>query len=146
MNATLIGLSSSLLTLLIFSYLKRLDKNTIYGLILMGIAFLYIGYTWTDLDVAVISFLQAVFFLLFAYLGIKNNAYYLVAGYFLHGLWDLLYPFLGNPDLLPPDYDYFCLTYDFIVAIYLLLITYRQQSRVRQNRKESLVTQSGGKA
>lgn len=37
MNAALIGLSSSLVTILIFSLLKRLDKNTIYGLILMAL-------------------------------------------------------------------------------------------------------------
>jgi len=126
MYAALIGLSSSLITILIFSFLKRFDKNTIYGLILMGIAFLYIGYTWTNLEVASMSFLQALFFLPFAYYGIKKNTYFLVAGYFLHGVWDLVYPFVGSPDLLPPDYDYFCLTYDFIVAIYLFIITYKQ--------------------
>ena len=125
MIATLIGISSSLITILIFYFLKRLNKNTIYGLILMGIAFLYIGYTWTNLDVAVISFMQALFFLPFAYLGIKKNVNFLIAGYFLHGIWDGVYPFLGSPDLLPPDYDYFCFTYDVIVAVYLLIINYK---------------------
>lgn len=128
MIATLIGISSSLITILIFHLLKRLDKNTIYGLILMGIAFLYIGYTWTNIEVAIISFLQALFFFLFAYFGIKKNAYYLVAGYFLHGIWDGVYPFVGSPDLLPPDYDYFCITYDFVVAIYLLIINYKRNN------------------
>lgn len=71
------------------------------------------------------SFLQALFFLLFAYLGIKKSAYFLVAGYFLHGIWDVVYPFFGSSDLLPPDYDYFCLTYDVIVSIYLLIINYK---------------------
>ncbi|MBL7872567.1 MAG: hypothetical protein JNM78_13200 [Cyclobacteriaceae bacterium] len=126
MIATLIGIVSSLMTILIFSFLKRFDKNTLYGLILMGIAFLYIGYTWTNIEVAIISFLQALFFLVFAYFGINKNAYFLVAGYFLHGIWDLVYPFFGSPDLLPPDYDYFCLTYDFIVAIYLFIINYKK--------------------
>lgn len=128
MIATLIGISSSSVTILIFYFLKRLDKNTIYGLILIGIAFLYVGYTWTNLAVAIISFLQTLFFLPIAYLGIKKNAYFLVAGYFLHGLWDMIYPFIGRPDLLPPDYDYFCITYDFIVAFYLLIINYKASS------------------
>ena len=127
MIATLIGISSSLITILIFYFLKRLDKSTIYGLILMGIAFLYIGYTWTDIEVAILSFLQASFFLVFAYAGIRKSHYFLVAGYFLHGVWDVVYPFIGSPDLLPPDYDYFCITYDFIVAFYLLLINYSKQ-------------------
>ncbi len=49
MMATLIGLSSSLFTILIAAFFKRLDKNVFYGLILSGIAFLYVGYTWTTL-------------------------------------------------------------------------------------------------
>ena len=119
MIATLIGLVSSLITILIFTFLKRVDKNTIYGLILMAIGFLYIGYTWTDFETAILSFMQAMFFMVLAYLGIKRNYWFLVAGYFLHGIWDMLYPLVANPDLLPPDYDYFCLTYDFIVGLYL---------------------------
>ncbi|MBK8291553.1 MAG: hypothetical protein IPK96_12075 [Flammeovirgaceae bacterium] len=121
MIATLIGISSSLTTILIFHFLKRFDKNTIYGLILAGIAFLYVGYTWSNLEVAIASFLQTLFFLLFAYFGIRKNVYFLVAGYFLHGVWDGVYPLIGSPDLLPPDYDYFCFDVDFIIAIYLLI-------------------------
>lgn len=125
MNAALIGLLSSLITILIFTLLKRFDKNTIYGLILMSIGFLYIGYTWTDITTAIISGIQALIFMLFAYFGIKKNGYFLVTGYFLHGVWDLLYPIFANTQLLPPDYDYFCFTFDFIVAIYLLILNYQ---------------------
>ena len=125
MIATLIGIVSSLITILIFTFLKRVDKNTIYGLILMAIGFLYIGYTWTDFETAILSFMQAMFFMVLAYLGIKRNYWFLVAGYFLHGIWDMLYPLVANPDLLPPDYDYFCLTYDFIVGFYLMILNYK---------------------
>lgn len=125
MNATLIGISSSLLTILIFHFLKRFNKNTVYGLILMGIGFLYIGYTWTDINTAIVSGFQALFFMSLAYFGIKKSYWFLVAGYFLHGVWDVLYPMFFNSALLPPDYDYFCITYDFIVAIYLLIINYQ---------------------
>ncbi len=125
MIATLIGISSSLITILIFSLFKRVDKNTIYGLILMGIGFLYIGYTWTDINTVVISGVQALFFMSLAYLGIKKNYWYLVAGFILHGVWDFVYPFFASSDLLPPDYDYFCSTYDIIVGVYLIIINYR---------------------
>lgn len=126
MIATLIGISSSLITILIFSLFKRIDKNTIYGLILMGIGFLYIGYTWTDINTVVISGVQALFFMSLAYLGIKKNYWYLVAGFILHGVWDFVYPFFASSDLLPPDYDYFCSTYDIIVGVYLIIINYRK--------------------
>jgi hypothetical protein len=122
MQAAMIGLSGSLITILIFTFLKRVDKTMIYGLILMGIGFLYIGYTWTDINTAIMSFVQAMFFMALAYLGIKRNYWFLVAGYFLHGLWDMVYPLIANPDLLPPDYDYFCITYDFIVGLYLVIL------------------------
>lgn len=125
MNAALIGLGSSLFTILLFTVLKRVDKNSVYGLILLGIGFLYIGYTWTDIETAILSFLQAMFFMVLAYLGIKRSYWFLVAGYFLHGIWDMIYPLVANPDLLPPDYDYFFITYDFIVGFYLWILNYR---------------------
>jgi hypothetical protein len=129
MIATLIGLSASLFTILLFTLLKRLDKNTVYGLILMGIGFLYIGYTWTDINTAMLSGVQALFFMTLAYLGIKKSYWYLVAGYMLHGVWDFLYPIFANPDLLPPDYDYFCFTYDVIVGLYLLVLNYSKKTK-----------------
>ncbi len=121
MTATLIGFSSSLFTILLFTVLKKVDKNSVYSLILTGIGFLYIGYTWTDFPTAVLSFSQAMIFMSLAYLGVKKNYWFLVAGYILHGVWDFLYPLFASSDLLPPDYDYFCFTYDVIVGIYLLI-------------------------
>ena len=126
--STLIGLVSAVITILIFSLYKRIDKHIIYGLILAGIGFLYIGYTWSEITTAVISGIQALVFISFAYYGIRENINSLIAGYFLHGIWDMLYPFIGNPSLLPPHYDFFCLTYDFIVGGYLLFVKY--QTRV----------------
>lgn len=135
MNAILIGLSSSLITIFIFTFLKRVDKNTIYGLILMGIGFLYIGYTWTDINTALLSGLQALFFMLLAYLGLKKSYWFLVTGYFLHGIWDFIYPIIASAELLPPDYDYFCFTYDVVVGIYLIIYN----MRMKDNQTKSLI-------
>ncbi len=82
MNATLTGVSSSLITILIFSFLKRLDKTTIYGLILMGIGFLCSGLHGIDLNTAIVSGIQALFFMSLAYLGIKENYWFLVGRVF----------------------------------------------------------------
>jgi hypothetical protein len=65
------------------------------------------------------------FFMVLAYLGIKRSYWFLVVGYFLHGIWEMLYPLIANPDLLPPDFDYFCITYDFIVGLYLVVLNHR---------------------
>jgi hypothetical protein len=125
MNASLIGISSGLITILIFALFKRIHKNIIYGLILSAIGFLYVGYTWTEITLVIICGLQAIFFLLFAYFGIKRNLYFLVAGYFLHGIWDLTYSQLVNSSLIPPHYDLFCLTFDFTIGFYLLILKYQ---------------------
>jgi hypothetical protein len=127
MNAILIGLSSGIVTILIVSIFKRIDKNIIFGLILSGIGLLYVGFTWSNLTVAIISFVQAFFFLLLAYFGIKKVPWFLIAGFFLHGIWDLFFSRVGDSQLLPPHYDLFCLTYDFIIGIYLLLLKYQMR-------------------
>jgi hypothetical protein len=127
MNATLIGLSSSVITIFLFALFKRFDKNIIYGLILAAIGFLYVGYTWTDITIGIISGVQAIFFLLLGYFGIKKDSYFLIAGYFMHGLWDLIYGRLGNTNLLPPHYDLFCMTYDFAIGFYILILKYRMK-------------------
>ena len=126
MNATFIGIASGLLTILIVAILKRLDKTTMYGLILSGIGFLYVGFTWSDITLFIVNSLQAITFLFIAYYGIKKSPYVLVAGYFLHGLWDLAYSFFSNPNLLPPHYDLFCMSLDFTVGCYLFFIAYRK--------------------
>lgn len=125
MTATIIGISSGLLTILLIGILKHLDKKLIYGLILSGIGFLYVGFTWTDISSLIITALQAIFFLLFAYYGIKRDLYFLAAGYFLHGLWDLAYDLFRLPDLRPPHYDLFCLSIDFTIGIYLFILKFR---------------------
>ncbi|MBK8564709.1 MAG: hypothetical protein IPN76_15585 [Saprospiraceae bacterium] len=122
MNATIVGISSGLFTILVFAFFKRLDKDVIYGLILAAIGFLYVGYTWSDISTLIMNLVQALFFLMLAYYGIKKNSYYMIAGYFLHGLWDFMYGHVGDPSLIPPDYDWFCSTYDFIIGFYLLVL------------------------
>jgi len=62
-----------------------------------------------------------IFFLSFAYYGIKKSIYILAAGYFLHGCWDLAYNLFADPRLIPSHYDLFCSSLDFIIAAYILL-------------------------
>jgi hypothetical protein len=125
MKASIIGIVSGIVTILIFVILKRIDKNVIYGMILACIGFIYVGFTWSDFGQLSVTVLQAIFFLFLAYYGIKKNSYVLIAGYFLHGIWDLIYSFATNSSLMPPDYDLFCLTIDFVIGFYLLYLNHR---------------------
>jgi hypothetical protein len=127
MIPVIIGISSGLFIILIFTFLKQLDKPIIYGLILSGIAFLYVGFTWSDTKALIITSAQAVFFLFVAWLGIKKSLFILGGGYFLHGIWDLAYNLFPATDLVPPHYDLFCLSIDFTIGAYLLIVGYKKE-------------------
>ncbi len=128
MKASIIGISSGIVIIIIFAVLKRFDKKIIYGLILAGIGFLYVGFTWSDFDLLIITSVQAIFFVFLAYWGMKGNLYFLAAGYFLHGLWDIVYGQVADTALIPPHYDLFCLTIDFTIGLYLLFLKYRSRA------------------
>jgi hypothetical protein len=121
-----IGIISGLLVILIVYLLKRFDKQIIYGLILTGIGFLYVGFTWSDTTALIVNGVQAVFFLLIAGYGVKNDFNILAAGYFLHGIWDMVYNLFPGSSLIPPHYDLFCLSIDFTIGVYLIIIRYRK--------------------
>ncbi|MES1197894.1 MAG: DUF6010 family protein [Chitinophagaceae bacterium] len=129
MTAVIIGILSGFLTILIIVVMKLRDKPAIYGLILTGIGFLYVGYTWTDIPSLIISSLQAICFLFLAYFGIKKSMIFLIAGYFLHGTWDMLYNLFPDKDLIPPHYDLFCLSIDFTIGFYLIFLMRRLQAK-----------------
>ena len=129
MIAALIGISSGLIIILLFVVLKQFDKRIVYSLILTAIGFLYVGYTWTDITAISLNIVQAIFFLFLSYYGIKKNMYYTVAGYFLHGLWDIAYDLFADSKLLPPHYDMFCLSIDFTMGIYLWIVVYQTKRK-----------------
>ena len=130
MKATIIGIGSGIITVILLLLFKRIDKKYIYGLALTGIGFLYVGFTWSDTKALIMNIIQAIFFLLLAYYGLKKNLYYLIVGYFLHGVWDLIYDLFANANLLPPHYDLFCMTYDFIIGFYLLIYKNRLSNKI----------------
>lgn len=120
MIPSLIGIGSGIVVMLLFYIFRQFDKPLVYGLILTGIGFIYVGFTWSVLSALIVNSVQAVFFLALTYFGIKKTVYLLAAGYFLHGTWDLIYPFFFPAGLLPPHYDLFCLSIDFTMGLYLL--------------------------
>jgi hypothetical protein len=130
MNALIIGITGGLLVILTIHLLKFLDKQVIYGLILCGIGYLYVGYTWRDLTSLVITSTQSLLFLFIAYYGIKKSMIVLAAGYFLHGIWDLVFDLFPYSSSIPPHYDVFCLSIDFTIGFYLLLLIYRKAKSV----------------
>jgi len=124
MGSILIGIISGCIVIGVIQLLKQ-DKKIMYGLILSGIGFLYVGFTWSDFTSIIITSFQALVFLFISYYGVRKSLYILAAGYFLHGIWDLAYNLLPDLHLIPPHYDLFCLSIDFTMGFYLLILKYR---------------------
>jgi hypothetical protein len=127
MTPILIGISAALLQIVLFELLKQFKKDHIYALTLSGIGFLYVGFTWTNTPTVIIASIQAITFSFIAYYGLVKNSYILATGYFLHSLWDISYNIWQDASLIPPHYDWFCMSLDFTVGIYLTLKVLQQK-------------------
>jgi hypothetical protein len=121
----IIGICSAFVIIFLIAFMKQWDKTIIYGLILSGIGFLYVGFVWSNVPAFIVNAIQAIVFLVLAYYGIKKSIGILALGYFLHGCWDIAYPFHQEAGFIPPKYDLFCSSLDFVISAYILL--YRKQ-------------------
>ena len=120
MIPAIVGIAVGILAIVLAKTLANANQKTMFALILAAIGFLYVGFTWSDLSQLTITIIQASVFLMLAYYGAIKNVKLLTVGYFAHGVWDLLYTNFVSADLMPPQYDIFCLSVDFIMGAYLL--------------------------
>ena len=111
-----IGVFTTITIIGILEIFKSLDKRLLGAFTLGGIAFIYVGFAWTDLPSLIITVFAVALFLALSYLGYKKNFYFIIIGLMLHGLWDILYPLFS--DTAPKGYDIFCITIDLLLPIY----------------------------
>ncbi len=95
-----------------------------YALVLFAIAAVYLGFAISDgrgLE-AFIEIANLTFFLALAILGILVSPYFLIAGFFAHGIWDAVHHRrVGLVKTKVPEwYVYSCVFYDWIVGGILL--------------------------
>jgi vacuolar-type H+-ATPase subunit I/STV1 len=124
--ALIIGILLGLGSIMFSRLLKGLDERTFYALILSAIGALYVGFSWTDISSLIINIIQCFFFGALAYFGIKKSVYFLATGFILHGIFDIAYSFFPGSRLIPPHYDLFCISVDWVIGFYLFLIKYKQ--------------------
>lgn len=127
MIAVSLGLLLGAIVILGIRLIPFSQKSILYALVLSGIGFLYVGYCWTDVQLLMLTCVQAIFFLMLGYYGIVKNPKFLIAGYFLHGCWDVAYHYFFDATLVPPAYDLFCLTIDFVIGFYLIFSRQQEQ-------------------
>ena len=116
MKDVFVGVLIGFLIALFLEIFRSFDKKLVAALTLVAIAFIYVGFAWTDLFALSIAGAGALAFTALAYFGYTHQFNFILAGFVAHGLWDLLYS-LFSPTA-PLGYDKFCLTVDFILALY----------------------------
>lgn len=62
----------------------------------------------------------AVGILLFGLIGLWVSALFLAGAWLLHGLWSLFHRFLGGSGGIPEGYVRFCLSYDLVMAVFVV--------------------------
>jgi hypothetical protein len=122
--ALVVGVIFAGVTLLIPSLLSR---DTAFGLlaILLGmIASVYLGYALADgrLRAFQVEYVGIVAFTALATIALaRDSALLLALGYLGHGLWDLVHHRRGVEVRMPWWYVPLCLSYDTVLAIYVLV-------------------------
>jgi hypothetical protein len=115
MTAFLIGFGVTVAIIAFAEIFRKIDLKFFASMNLAVIPFIYIGFS-IDPHVLMLTIPHALFFVLFAYLGYKNNYIFTVIGLALHGLWDVFFPHVRT--VAPLGYDVFCLTIDVLLALY----------------------------
>ncbi|MEM1127566.1 MAG: hypothetical protein AAGI71_13015 [Bacteroidota bacterium] len=104
--------------------LAGFDRDSaFYPTILAVIALLYVLFGVMDARVGVIVSEGAValVFVALAVAGFKRSVWWLVAGYAIHGVWDLVHDAVITNNGVPVWWPHFCIAYDGAIAAYLAL-------------------------
>ncbi len=119
MNDFYIGLITTVAVIVLVEVFRFLEKRFIGALTLTGIAFIYIGFSWSDVRSLIYAILGVAVFFALSYFGYKKNFILIILGLILHGVWDILFPYFSTA--APDGYDIFCMTIDFLLAVYFYI-------------------------
>lgn len=119
MNDIYLGILTVVLIIGLLELFKSLEKRLVASLTLVGIAFIYIGFCWQDILSLAYTIIGVALFLNLSYFGYKKNFNLIILGLVLHGIWDVLFPYVSLA--VPEGYDVFCLTVDLLLAAYFYL-------------------------
>lgn len=113
------GAITTIIIIGLLEVFKSFDKRLIGAFTLVGISFIYIGFSWQDIPSLAYTIISVIAFLALSYYGYKNNFNLIVLGLILHGIWDVLFSLLSST--IPEGYDVFCITIDFLLATYFFV-------------------------
>lgn len=119
------GLGLGLLTIILHLELNELKGLELTSFLLVLIGSVYYGFALLSKHkkAMIIEIIVATIFVLMGIFGLWFSPWILIFGLFLHGLWDIAH---HNSSFklvdVPQWYIPFCATYDWVIALYLVLI------------------------
>ena len=118
----LIGVGLGLISILFSLIFEPSRQIELWAILLVVIAAIYIGFGISDgrTTEMVIEILNGVFFIVLAILGMWYSVYFLVAGYILHGFWDILHRSKTVKTNVQKWYPPFCMIYDWVIGSWLI--------------------------
>lgn len=114
------------LALLFIAYARRqklMSERRAYAVGLVVAAVIYVGFglVWGNLSWISIEMGGVLAYGMAAWLGIRGSRLWLAAGWLLHVVWDLgLHLFGPGVHIVPEWYAYACLSFDLLVAAYVV--------------------------
>jgi hypothetical protein len=119
------GALLALVAFLLSRYLREVVGRALLAAVLIAAGGFYVGFAltagagagWVTLELA-----QAIVLAVFAVLGLRRSPYWLAAGWALHPFWDIPLHLWGPGHAFAPEaYAVSCLTYDWAVALYVVI-------------------------
>lgn len=112
----------ALLIVILLSFVPEPFRTQVAGYQLFIIAGVYIGFAVNDgrAREIMIEVAHLLFFVAITLLGLWVTPWFLVTGYLLHGVWDVLHRPDGIQTELARWYPPLCLAYDWIFAAFIV--------------------------
>lgn len=124
LNPYLLAVALAALTVVPGLLLPQHVTVTALSLLLFGIAAVYFGFAVADgrRSALLIESVVVLLYLGLALSGLLVSAWWLVAGYALHGIWDLLHHNRTFGAHVARWYIPFCVLYDWLIALFLVVL------------------------
>ena len=130
------GAVLSLIAFLLSKFASDVAGRTLLATVLFAAAGAYLGFAFKESLLrgwVLIELLQCVAFGTLGLYGWRGSAKWLALGWALHPIWDFPLHYLGpGRSIAPWTYAVACITFDWVVAAYIL-IYYRGSSRLVPN-------------
>ena len=117
-KAAVAGIVLSVVTIGIATLFPKSKTLDVFAILLAFIVAIYLGFALLDghRREILVEIVISVFFFVLAILGLWVAPFFLVIGYFAHGIWDVLHHQKAIQTKMVSWWPFFCLFYDWTVG------------------------------